>query len=308
LTWGIIESKTFEAVVTLIRRKTHLVRIGARSNFDAQVLENAKIVGAPSFPGALVSARHRASVSVVGGTLTGGMGVRIRRAITGLLAVVVFVMAAVAVIVLITWPDVGALESSNPSTSAFIERARQQGADVRWRWVPLARISPEVQKAVVVAEDITFFSHDGFDRDEIAVAVREALRGDRLRGASTITQQLAKNLWLSTSRSPLRKLREIILTRQLERRLTKLRILELYLNVVELGPGLFGVEAAAGHYFDIPSSELDADQAALLAASLPRPKSWHPGVESAGYEGYVEEVLRRMEQADWLDRHLAVPY
>jgi monofunctional biosynthetic peptidoglycan transglycosylase len=176
--------------------------------------------------------------------------------------------------------------------------------EVDWRWVAIDRISPEVQKAVVVAEDISFFNHDGFDRGELMVALREAVRGDRIRGASTITQQLAKNLWLSPSKSPLRKLREALITRRLERHLSKLRILEIYLNVVELGPGLFGVEAAARHYFDLRASELDDEQAALLAASLPRPSSWHPGVDSDGYLGYVEEVLGRMEQADWLDRHL----
>jgi len=233
------------------------------------------------------------------------MRIRFRRTIAILAATVAAVTTAVIVVIAITWPDVAALATSNPSNTAFIERARAQGVDVRWRWVPLDRISPEVQKAVVVAEDITFFSHNGFDTDELAVALREAIRGDRLRGASTITQQLAKNLWLSPSRSVFRKLKEVILTRQLERRLTKLRILELYLNVVELGPGLYGVGTAAQSYFDSPVSDLDADQAAELAASLPRPKSWHPGVENGRYEYYVEEVLRRMEQADWLDRHLA---
>jgi monofunctional biosynthetic peptidoglycan transglycosylase len=232
------------------------------------------------------------------------MRVRFRRSITILAAAVAAVTTAVLVVMVITWPDVAALGTSNPSNTAFIERARAQGVKVRWRWVPLDHISPEVLKAVVVAEDITFFSHNGFDTDELKVAMREAIRGDRLRGASTITQQLAKNLWLSPSRSPLRKVRELILTRQLERRLTKPRILELYLNVVEFGPGLFGVGAAAQTYFDSPAAELDADQAAELAASLPRPTSWHPGVEDGRYEYYVDKILGRMEQADWLDRHL----
>jgi len=215
------------------------------------------------------------------------------------------VTAALLLVQVITWPDVAALANSNPTTTSFIDRARAQGLDVRWRWVPIEEISPEMQKAAVVAEDISFFSHNGFDTGEMRLALREALRGDRVRGASTITQQLAKNLWLSPSRSPFRKLRELILTRQLEEHLDKLRILEIYLNVVELGPGIFGVESAAEHYFDVPARDLTADEAAQLAASLPRPRSWHPGVENRRYERYTDEVLRRMEQADWLDRHLA---
>jgi monofunctional biosynthetic peptidoglycan transglycosylase len=227
-----------------------------------------------------------------------------RRVIVYLLITASALAAAVVAVVAVTWPDVAALAVTNPATTAFIDRAASQGSDIHWLWVPLEEISPELQKAVVVAEDITFFSHTGFDTDELAQALKEAIRGDRIRGASTITQQLAKNLWLSPSRSPLRKIRELILTRQLERHLTKQRILELYLNVVELGPGLFGAEAAADRYFDLPASELDRDQSAQLAASLPRPRSWHPGVESGRYEYYIEEVLRRMEQADWLDKHL----
>jgi monofunctional biosynthetic peptidoglycan transglycosylase len=222
-----------------------------------------------------------------------------------IVAVVVTAMSSAVVgYVIATLPDVAALQSSNPETTAFIERNRAEGLELRWQWVTMTRISPELQKAVVVAEDISFFSHDGFDRSELKVAFQEAISGKRLRGASTITQQLAKNLWLSPSRSPLRKLREALLTRRLERHLSKLRILELYLNVVEFGPGLFGVEAAASYYFGLSASELDAERAAQLAASLPRPASWHPGVESRAYAGYVEDVLGRIDQADWLDRHL----
>jgi monofunctional biosynthetic peptidoglycan transglycosylase len=229
------------------------------------------------------------------------------RGIAVIAVLVATISAAVVGYVVATLPDVAALQSSNPETTAFIDRNRARGVEVRWQWVCREDISPEIQKAVVVAEDISFFSHDGFDRAELRVALQEAIRGDRLRGASTITQQLAKNLWLSPSRSPLRKLREALLTRRLERHLSKLRILELYLNVVEFGPGLFGVEVAARHYFDVSASELDAERAAQLAASLPRPTSWHPGVESRAYAGYVEDVLARIDQADWLDRHLKGP-
>jgi monofunctional biosynthetic peptidoglycan transglycosylase len=213
-------------------------------------------------------------------------------------------VAAVALWVVLGWPDVAALALKNPDTTAFIEAAKARGNDVEWRWVPYARISLELTKAVVAAEDLSFFSHHGFDTHELKVAARDAVQGRRVRGASTITQQLAKNLWLSPSRSPMRKLREVGLTRQLERHLSKQRILELYLNVAQFGPETFGAEAAAHRYFGISAGALDADQAAQLAAALPRPTTWHPGVSSRGYLQVVSRVRARAEQSDWLDQLL----
>ncbi|HEY2992007.1 MAG TPA: biosynthetic peptidoglycan transglycosylase, partial [Methylomirabilota bacterium] len=122
------------------------------------------------------------------------------------------------------------------------------------------------------------------------------------RGASTISQQLVKNLWLSPSRDPLRKTREAILTWQLERTLGKRRILELYLNVVEFGPGVWGVESASRRYFGKPAADLGDDEAALLAAALPSPAAWHPGSSSAAYRRHVEAVRRRMDKAQFLRR------
>jgi monofunctional biosynthetic peptidoglycan transglycosylase len=209
-----------------------------------------------------------------------------------------------SLVIILTWPDVAKLSESKPETTAFIEQARSGGTDVEWRWVSAAAISTDLKKAVLVAEDLSFFKHDGFDTHEIRIAARDAIQGKRVRGASTITQQLAKNLWLSPSRSPTRKLREIALTRQLERHLSKQRILEIYLNVVEFGPGIYGVEAASRHYYGIPAADLDAEQAARLAASLPRPSKWHPGVESRGYEGSVLRILNLMEDCDWLEKYL----
>jgi monofunctional biosynthetic peptidoglycan transglycosylase len=210
----------------------------------------------------------------------------------------------VAVWSALTWPDVAALADKRPDTTAFIEAAKARGEAVEWRWTPYSSISLELHKAVLVAEDLSFFSHRGFDTHEIKIAAREAAAGKRVRGASTITQQLAKNLWLSPSRSPLRKLRELLLTRQLERHLSKRRILELYLNVVQFGPGVYGAEAAARRYFGIPASELDADQAAQLAAGLPRPASWHPGVATRGYARAVSRVRARAAESGWLDKLL----
>jgi monofunctional biosynthetic peptidoglycan transglycosylase len=218
----------------------------------------------------------------------------------------------VAILVLIgyeawTWPDVAALARRNPPTTAFIERyrAQQRAAHrddrVARVWAPYAAIAPGLKRAVLVAEDISFFSHHGFDVDEIRDAVNKAVEaGTAPRGASTITQQLAKNLWLSPSRSPLRKLDEALLTWQLERTLSKRRILELYLNVVEFGPGVYGVEAASRRYFARSASDVTDDEAAELAASLPSPATWHPGSTRPGYRRHVESVKRRMAKATFL--------
>jgi monofunctional biosynthetic peptidoglycan transglycosylase len=228
-------------------------------------------------------------------------GLWIRRA-TGLvvLALILWLVWEAA-----TWPDVRALATRPPATTAFIERykAREREAGrtprVEWRWVPSAAISIHLKRAVIVAEDTGFFRHHGFAAREIRDAAIQAIEERRVpRGASTITQQLAKNLWLSPSRSPLRKARETMLTWQLERALSKRRILELYLNVVEFGPGEYGAEAASRRYFGKPAAALSEDEAAQLAAGLPRPRAWHPGVSSPAYRRYVETIRRRVERAE----------
>jgi len=215
--------------------------------------------------------------------------------------------AAVTGYELATWPDVAALRTRNPRTTAFIERYRRQhpGAPVSQRWVGYGAIATSLKQAVLVGEDINFFSHHGFDTAEIRKAIEEAWEEKEApRGASTITQQLAKNLWLSPSRNPFRKLKEALLTRQLEHDLGKKRILELYLNVVEFGPGVFGAEAAAERYYGIAASELAPSEAAALAGGLPKPSAWHPGSESRAYARRVEIIERRMEKARFLLRLL----
>jgi monofunctional biosynthetic peptidoglycan transglycosylase len=220
-----------------------------------------------------------------------------------ILTLAIFTLA-ISSYVVATWPNVSMLSTANPETTAFIDRARSRGIDVEWRWVSSAAISTDLKKAVLVTEDLSFFNHRGFDTHEIGIAAREALEGKRVRGASTITQQLAKNLWLTPSRSPTRKMREIVLTRQLEKHLSKRRILEIYLNVVEFGPGIYGAEAAARQYYGVTAADLGPEQAAYLAASLPRPSKWHPGVTSRGYEKSVARILALMEQCDWLEKLL----
>lgn len=205
-----------------------------------------------------------------------------------------------------TWPDVAALDHAHPKTTAFIEKYRGWGIlgpkrEVEWKWVPYSRISSNLKRAVIVSEDIRFFSHEGFDEKEIRAALEDAWEDKELpRGASTLTQQLAKNLWLSASYNPLRKVKEALLTRQLEKELSKRRILELYLNVAEFGSGIYGAEAAARRYYGKSARSLTERQAAELAASLPRPRSWHPGVKSRAYQRKVRAIQRRMARARWL--------
>jgi monofunctional biosynthetic peptidoglycan transglycosylase len=237
------------------------------------------------------------------------MRARGRRRVLRWLALVGLTVAAWLAWEAWTWPDVASLARRPPGTTAFIERwraaQRAAGRDDRVdrRWVPYAAISPSVKVAVVVAEDVNFFAHRGFDSGEIRKALSQAVEDRELpRGASTITQQLAKNLWLSPSRDPLRKAREAILTWQLERTLGKRRLLELYLNVVEFGPGIWGVESASRRYFGKAAGQLDDDEAAWLAASLPSPSTWHPGATAAAYRRHGDRVRRRMDRAQYLRR------
>jgi monofunctional biosynthetic peptidoglycan transglycosylase len=168
--------------------------------------------------------------------------------------------------------------------------------DKRWDWTPLDSISRHAQHAVVAAEDARFYLHDGFDWKEIGVVVEEARReGEPSRGASTLTQQLVKNLFLTTHANVVRKGLEISITPLAELILPKRRILELYLNVVEWGHGIYGIEAASRHYYHIPASRLGREQAARLAAVLPAPRRRSP-YRMGRYAGII---LRRMEQMGW---------
>jgi monofunctional biosynthetic peptidoglycan transglycosylase len=237
--------------------------------------------------------------------------VRLRPALTAVVAGAAIALAGLTIHQIATWPDVPSLARANPASTAFIDRwrARQSAAGrparPAWSPVPYARIAADLKLAVLVAEDIDFFTHDGFSRVELEKAISEAWeKGEAPRGASTLTQQLAKNLWLSPSRNPLRKVKEAILTRQLERHLGKRRILELYLNVVEFGPGIYGAEAAARAYFGIGAAALDRRQSASLAAGLPKPSTWHPGSKSPVYARRVARIESRIERAAWLRRQI----
>ncbi len=206
---------------------------------------------------------------------------------------------------LITLPDIGALATRNPVTTALIEARRAEAVakgrpfQPDWVWVRLARISPNLQRAVLVSEDASFYRHEGFDWEGLRVAVtRNWERGKIVRGGSTITQQLAKNLYLSSEKKLLRKAHEALLAWQLERRLSKHRILELYLNVVEWGPGVFGAEAATRYHYAKSAAELTPDEAALLAALLPSPRRYDPARLTPYLSRRQQEILYWMRRGN----------
>lgn len=183
----------------------------------------------------------------------------------------------------VTYPDVAMLAKQNPKTTAWMElrerQARAKGRKPRRHqiWKPIQSISPNLKNAVLIAEDAAFFQHEGLDYGEIREAIKiNAEKMEFKRGASTITQQLAKNLYLSPSRNPARKLKEIFLTFSLERHLSKKRIFEIYLNVIEWGDGVYGAEAAARRYYGKPCSQLSDAEAAALAAVIINPRIYSP--------------------------------
>jgi monofunctional glycosyltransferase len=203
--------------------------------------------------------------------------------------------------VYLTLPDVRPLKTSNPTTTAFMElrdgEARARGKTPRrvQRWASYGRISPDLKRAVLVAEDDAFWQHEGVDFEQLQESIEiDWARGKFSRGGSTITQQLAKNLYLSPSRNPLRKLRELIIARRLEAELKKARILELYLNVIEWGDGVYGVESAARTYFGKSAAELSSAESALLAGSIINPRLHSPAHPSARLLRRQQLILRRM--------------
>ncbi len=188
-----------------------------------------------------------------------------------------------------------------PTTGVQIQRsveAEFSKAPYRKRYVfvPLSRISPNLQHAVIAAEDGHFYSHHGIDWEQVEEVVRESrATGEIRRGASTITQQLVKNLFFTTHRNPVRKAFEYTLAPLAELILGKRRILELYLNVIEWGPGVYGAQAAAAYHYRTTAAQLDREQSARLAACLPAPRRWKP----AWMDEYSAVILQRMQQLAW---------
>ena len=220
--------------------------------------------------------------------------------IRAILAIPAVAFALLAYIYL-TVPDVRSLKTSNPSATAFMElrdlEARSKGRSARrvQRWVGYRNISQDLKQAVLVAEDDAFWQHEGVDLEQLQESLEaDWARGRIVRGGSTITQQLAKNLYLSPSKNPLRKLRELMIARRLEAELKKARILELYLNVIEWGDGIYGVEAAARTYFHLSAAELGPTESALLAAAIINPRLLNPAHPTARLLRRQQLILRRM--------------
>lgn len=189
----------------------------------------------------------------------------------------------------------------NPETSAFMEtrlevmQNKDPDAELRHKWVPYERISPNLKRAVMASEDAKFLQHEGFDWEGIQAAWEKNLKkGKLVAGGSTISQQLAKNLFLSSKRTPWRKAEEAVITVMLENMMSKRRIFEIYLNVIEWGDGVFGAEAAARHYYKTPARNLSAAQAAKLAAMIPNPRYYDKNRNARGLNRKTAIILRRM--------------
>jgi monofunctional biosynthetic peptidoglycan transglycosylase len=211
------------------------------------------------------------------------------RFIISIFVLVILLIAGFGAFYLV-YPDVSKLRKQNPGKTSFMEYRENEyrkgkKIKIQQKWVPLGSISPYLMKAVLIAEDDKFWKHHGFDKEAIQKAFEKNLESGKFKlGGSTISQQLTKNLYLTPTKNPVRKLKEAIITWRLEKTLSKRRILELYLNVVEWGDGIFGAEVAARRHFDKPAASLTAEEAAKLAAALPNPRRYRVD----GTSQYVE--------------------
>ena len=217
-----------------------------------------------------------------------------------LAAAAIFLAIQLSFLVRIWW-----WRDHNPGTTAFMEanlermRAKKPDAKLRQSWVPYDRISTNLKRAIVAAEDARFTEHEGFDWDAIDKALEKNRRkGKIVAGASTISQQLAKNLFLSPERTPWRKGQEAIITVMIEQVMDKRRILEIYLNVIEWGDGVFGAEAAARHYFGASAQSLGAEPAARLAAMVPNPRYYDRNRATPFLAKKTQMILDRMPSAE----------
>ncbi len=224
-----------------------------------------------------------------------------------LLAAAEITLVVVALGALGMWcsvPNTAPLADENPTSTAFIDLRREQNPKLKlqWQWVRIGRISRYLRAAVIYAEDYHFYTHDGVDWEAIEGAVEKDLGAGQLRvGGSTITQQLAKNLYLSPKKSFVRKLREMLIAFSLEDHLTKTRILELYLNVVEWGDGIFGAEAASRHWFGHSAASLSPAEAARLAIALPNPIERAPNKSSPELTEKAVRIVRLLRMQGLID-------
>ena len=226
-----------------------------------------------------------------------------------LLAIGLLIFLTVALYVgyvLLTMPDVESLKTKNPGLTAMMEqRASERNVAPRpiRTWISYKNISPHLRNAVLIAEDSAFFQHNGYDLEQIKESAKRNWREKRFaRGASTITQQLAKNLYLSTSKNPLRKIQEFFIAQEMEKDLSKQRIFEIYLNVIEWGDGIYGIEPASQRYFGKSASALRPEEAAILAAMIPNPRRYTPTRNLKYLEKRKSDLLSRMARYNYLPK------
>jgi len=217
-----------------------------------------------------------------------------------LLAGALFVAYELSILARILW-----WREHNPESTAFMQarldklREKKPEAKLKHQWVPYARISPNLKRAVIAAEDAKFADHEGFDWEAVQKAwEKNQQRGKVVAGGSTISQQLAKNLFLSGERTPWRKAQEAMITVMLENAMDKRRILEIYLNVIEWGEGVFGAEAAARHYYGTSAATLGPEQAARMAAMVPNPRFYDRNRKTPWLDRKTQIVLARMNSAE----------
>jgi len=203
----------------------------------------------------------------------------------------------------LTLPDVSSLKKENPKQTALMDQRAQEAQTAGRKpkknqiWVPYYSISSYLKSAVLIGEDDAFYQHEGYDLEQIKESfIRNWEKKSWVRGGSTITQQLAKNLFLSTSKNPLRKLKEFLIARRLEEELSKRRIFEIYLNVIEWGNGIYGAEAASQAYFGKSARDLNVKEAALLAAMIPNPRRMNPLRQTKRLHNRLDLILSRMLQ------------
>jgi len=207
----------------------------------------------------------------------------------------------------LTLPDVGFLKKKDPETTAVIEqrkaeaKKKDQKLKIRQRWVKFDNIPQLLKDTVRVSEDIDFYHHKGIDYYELKESIKRNLKeGKKARGGSTITQQLAKNLFLSTGKSYYRKLKEFFIAKRLEENLSKNRIFHIYLNIIELGPGIFGVEAASEYYFGKPVGSLSLEEILRLVSVLPKPLRVTPRSDSGYLKWRANLLLERLIQYEYI--------
>ena len=228
---------------------------------------------------------------------------------TSLLAVVLCIIFSISIY--LSLPNVTYLKDTNPKITAFMQLRKEQAKaqdkkyNIRQNWVSFQTIPDLLKKAVRISEDASFYEHEGIDYEELKESIKKNFEeGTLVRGGSTITQQLAKNLFLSPEKSYLRKLKEYFIAKRLEDELSKDRIFNLYLNVIELGPGIFGVEAASKHYFNKSVQNLNLEEIVRLTAIIPRPLTVSPKKDGQWLKWKVEWIFHKMKLYKYIDEEL----